>query len=404
MAAWVVAGLAMVLIYYGFFTPYVSTGVKVLVSCAAFGLFSGMLSYLSTERRIVKTLKEQGNFAIPAGRHLTVSKKIFILIISVVGMITLAILLMVLHDVYYLIGQGYSQPGIYWGILKEITFALCVLLGIALVIVRRYAANLKEIIDTQLAAMDEISQGNLETQVPILSGDEFARVAEKTNQMMEGLKERDFCRASFDQYVSPEVSRKILDDTIAPTGDFIDVTVLFCDLRDYTGFAEKHSPREVVEMLNRYFTAMERVIRQNGGVVLQFVGDEIEAVFGAPEPDPDHADHALAAALAMRAALEQFNARRREQGAVEVRHGIGIHSGNVLAGNVGSEQRKTYSMLGDTVNLASRLQTLNKQLDTTILISGETRRRVVQTDLSLRSMGNHAIRGKSESVDVYAVE
>jgi len=404
LIAWCVAGLAMVIIYYGLFIPYMSTSVKVLVGCGAFGLFSGMLSYLSSERRIVRHLKGRRSFTMPVGRHLTVSKKILILIFSVVGMIALAILLMVLLDVYYLIGQDFSRPEIYWGIFKEIAFALCVMLGIALVVVRRYAANLKEIIDTQLTAMDEISRGNLETQVPIVSGDEFARVAEKTNQMMEGLKERDFCRASFDQYVSPEVSRKILDDSIAPTGDLIDVTVLFCDLRDYTGFAEKHSPREVVEMLNQYFTAMERVVRQNGGVVLQFVGDEIEAVFGAPEPDPDHADHALAAALAMRAALAQFNDKRRKQGENDIRHGIGIHSGNVLAGNVGSEQRKTYSMLGDTVNLASRLQTLNKQLATNILISGETRQRILQSDVSLRSMGNHAIRGKRESVDVYSVE
>lgn len=404
LIAWCAAGLVMVLIYYGFFAPYVSTSVKVLVGCGAFGLFSGMLSYLSSERRVVRYLKARSSFSMPQGRHLTVSKKILILIFSVVGMIALAILLMVLLDVYYLIGQDFSRPEIYWGIFKEIAFALCVMLGIALVVVRRYAANLKEIIDTQLAAMDEISRGNLETQVPILSGDEFAQVAEKTNQMMEGLKERDFCRASFDQYVSPEVSRKILDDTIAPTGDLIDVTVLFCDLRDYTGFAEKHSPREVVEMLNHYFTAMERVIRENGGVVLQFVGDEIEAVFGAPEPDPEHADHALSASLAMRDALAQFNDTRRKRGEDDIRHGIGIHSGNVLAGNVGSEQRKTYSMLGDTVNLASRLQTLNKTLGTNILISGETRRRISQTDLSLRPMGNHAIRGKSESVDVYAVE
>jgi len=402
--AWCVAGLAMVVIYYAFFIPYMATSVKVLVGCGAFGLFSGMLSYLSSERRVVRYLKRRRSFTMPVGRHLTLSKKILILIFSVVGMIALAILLMVLLDVYYLIGQDFSRPEIYWGIFKEIAFALCVMLGIALVVVRRYAANLKEIIDTQLAAMEEISRGNLETQVPILSGDEFAQVAEKTNQMMEGLKERDFCRASFDQYVSPEVSRKILDDTIAPTGDMIDVTVLFCDLRDYTGFAEKHSPREVVEMMNQYFTAIERVVRQNGGGVLQFVGDEIEAVFGAPEPDLDHAEHALAAALAMRAALAQFNDKRRKQGEDDVRHGIGIHSGSVLAGNVGSEQRKTYSMLGDTVNLASRLQTLNKKLGTNILISGETRGRIPQTDIPMRSMGNHAVRGKSESVEVYAVE
>jgi class 3 adenylate cyclase len=403
LAAWCLAGLVMVGIYYWFFIPYVSTGIKVLVGCAAFGLFSGMLSYLATERRVVSNLKGRRNFTMPSGRHLTLSRKIFILIVSVVGMIALAILLMVLLDVYYLIGRDFSQPEIYWGIFKEIAFALVVLLGIALVVVRRFASNLKEILDTQLAAMDEISQGNLETQVPVLSGDEFARVAEKTNQMMEGLKERDLCRTSFDQYVSPEVSRKILDDRIAPSGDLIDVSVLFCDLRNYTGFAEKHNPREVVAMLNQYFTAMERVIRHNGGVVLQFIGDEIEAVFGAPEPDENHPENALAAALAMRAALADFNAERTARGENEIRHGIGIHSGHVLAGNVGSDRRKTYSMLGDTVNLASRLQTLNKKLRTDILISGETRRRVSRADIQLKSMGNHAIRGKSETVDVYAV-
>jgi len=157
-----------------------------------------------------------------------------------------------------------------------------------------------------------------------------------------------------------------------------------------------------VEMLNQYFSIMERVIRDNGGVVLQFIGDEIEAVFGAPEPDENHADHAPAAALAMRVALEGFNARRRVQGAIEIRHGIGIHSGRVLAGNVGSDQRKTYSMLGDTVNLASRLQTLNKKLATDILISGETRTRL-QTALPLKSMGSHTVKGKTEPVDVYTI-
>jgi len=403
LTAWTVAGLVMVFIYYVFFIPFASTGIKVLVGCAAFGIFSGMLGYLSTERRIVRTLKGCRTFSMPSGSLLTVSKKIFVLIVTVLGIMAFSILLMVLLDVYYLIGQDFSQPEIYWGIFKEIAFALCVLLGISMVIVRRYGSNLTEILDTQLAAMDEISRGNLEKQVPILSSDEFARVAEKTNLMMLGLKERDFCRSSFDKYVSPEISRKILNDAIAPSGEILDVTILFADLRDFTGFAEKRSPMAVVEMINRYFTEMEGVISNHGGVVLQFIGDEIEAVFGALEPEGNHPDQAVAAALAMRAAMQRLNAERRERGEMEIHHGIGIHSGPVLAGNVGSSTRKTYSMLGDTVNLASRLQVLNKKLATDILISGETRNRLVLSDIPLRPMGPHTVKGKTEAVVVYAV-
>jgi adenylate cyclase len=403
LMTWLAAALVMVFIYYFFFIPYASTGIKVLVGCMAFGMFSGMLGYLSTERRIVSKFKGRKTFSMPPGNLLTVSKKIIVLIVTVVGMMAFAILLMVLLDVYYLIGQNFSQPEIYWGIFKEIAFALCVLLGISLLIVRRYASNLKEILDTQLAAMDEISRGNLEKQVPILSSDEFAQVAEKTNQMMLGLKERDFCKSSFDQYVSPEVSRKILNDAIAPAGEILEVSILFSDLRNFTGFAEKRSPQAVVELMNRYFSEMEVVISKHGGVVLQFIGDEIEAVFGAPEPDENHPEQAVAAAMEMRAALRRLNAERREQGDSEIRHGIGIHSGPVLAGNVGSSKRKTYSMLGDTVNLASRLQALNKKLATDILISGETGKRLIRSKTRLRPMGQHTVKGKTETVDVYAV-
>ncbi len=156
-------------------------------------------------------------------------------------------------------------------------------------------------------------------------------------------------------------------------------------------------------MINHYFSAMEKAVRENGGVVLQFIGDEVEAVFGAPEPDASHPDHAVAAALSMRAAMQALNTQRREAGEVEIRHGVGVHSGPVLAGNVGSEQRRTYSMFGDTVNLASRLQSLNKELGTDILISGETRKRLRVTDVPLQSMGRPSVKGKAESVEVYKV-
>ena len=403
LAAWMSAGLIMVFIYYVFLLPYVATAIKVLGGCFALGLFSGMLSYLATERRIAQWLQRAETFSLPSGKLLRVSHKIVILIVTVLGMMAVTILLMMLLDVYYLIGQNFSRPEIYWGIFKEIAFALCVLLGISLLIVRRYASNLRTTLDTQLAAMEEISRGNLEKQVPILSRDELARVADQTNQMMQGLKERDLCRTRFDEYVSPEISRKILDDEIAPGGDLLEVSVLFCDIRNYTGFAEKRSPNEVVDTLNRYFSAMADVIQSHGGVVLQFIGDEIEAVFGAPETDDRHPDQAVAAALEMRTALDRLNDRGRQSGYHEIRHGIGIHSGEVLAGNVGSSDRKTYTMLGDTVNLASRIQVLNKQLGTDILISAETQRRLQGSSIHLRPMGRHAIRGKSEAVAIYAV-
>jgi len=403
VAAWMTAGLIMVFIYYVFFLPYFATAIKVLGGCLALGIFSGMLSYLATERHIARWLQNMEVFSLPSGKQLRVSMKIVILIVMVLGMMAVTILLMVLLDVYYLIGQDLSRPEIYWGIFKEIVFALCVLLGISLLIVRRYASNLSAMLDTQLAAMEEISRGNLEKQVPILSSDELARVAEQTNQMLQGLKEREFCRSRFDEYVSPEISRKILDDEISPGGDIVDVTILFCDIRNYTGFAEERSPNEVVDTLNRYFGAMADVIQSHGGVVLQFIGDEIEAVFGAPEADDRHPDRAVAAALDMRSALDRLNAQGRLSGDAEIRHGIGIHSGQVLAGNVGSSDRKTYTMLGDTVNLASRIQVLNKKLGTDILVSAETQRRLQRSTIQLKSMGRHAIRGKSKAVAIYTV-
>jgi class 3 adenylate cyclase len=402
VAAWGTAGLIMVLIYYVFFLPYAATLIKVLGGCLALGVFSGMLSYLAAERRVARWLQSAERFSLPPGNLLRISKKMVLLIVTVLGIMAVTILLMVLLDVYYLIGRDVSRPEIYWGIFKEIAFALCVLLGISLLIVRRYASNLKTMLDSQLAAMEEISRGNLEKQVPILSRDELARVADQTNRMLQGLKERDFCRSRFNEYVSPEISRKILDDEIAPSGDLIDVTILFCDIRNYTGFAEKRSPNEVVETLNRYFSAMADVIQSHDGVVLQFIGDEIEAVFGAPEPDDRHPVRAVAAALDMRRALGRLNRQGRQSGEPEIRHGIGIHSGLVLAGNVGSPDRKTYAMLGDTVNLASRIQVLNKQLGTDILVSEKTWQRLKQSNAQLKFMGRHAIRGKSEDVAIYA--
>jgi len=156
----------------------------------------------------------------------------------------------------------------------------------------------------------------------------------------------------------------------------------------------------VVRDLNEYFTEMEAAIRAQRGLVLQYIGDEIEAVFGAPLSAPDHADRALAAALEMRARLAALNVRRTEAGKPPLRNGIGIHSGTVLAGSIGSAERTTYALVGDAVNLASRIQGLNKELGTEILVSEATRSRL-RADAALEQLPAVRVKGKSVEVSVY---
>ena len=221
--------------------------------------------------------------------------------------------------------------------------------------------------------------------------------------MVTGLKEKDFCELSFGKYVTPEISDKILKGEISLEGELSEVTILFCDLRGYTSFVERKDPKDVVRFLNAYFTEMHSVIRRYNGIVLQYIGDEIEAVFGAPINEPNHPEMAILSALEMRKHLEDLNRKREEAGEDPVRHGIGIHTGVVLAGSVGSPKRLVYAMVGDTVNLASRIQNLNKKFGTDILISIATKELLRGKNFTFKSLGQTPIRGKREEIEIFSV-
>jgi class 3 adenylate cyclase len=135
---------------------------------------------------------------------------------------------------------------------------------------------------------------------------------------------------------------------------------------------EKHHPKQVVTIMNQYFNEMTLAINANKGLILQYVGDEIEAVFGAPIDFDDHPDRAVKTALEMRRRLGALNKRLEHQGFAPLSHGIGIHSGAVLAGNIGSQERMSYALVGDTVNSASRIEGLTRQYDCDIIISQTT--------------------------------
>lgn len=405
LVQWGVLGLGISAFYVGYLGSPLLTGAKLLLGCVAFGLLGGVLCFLWMEGRIIEYLGKT-TFVVPTSpqKIFSVSDKMMFFLIIVLGFMATAILLMVFMDISYLLEQkGSSDTEIYLGVFNEIVFAFGVLLFLSFLILRKYARNLKAVLSLQVEVLQKISLGNYDSPAPVVTNDEFGLIAAKTNEMIKGLKERDLCRLSFGRYLTPEVSQKILNGEISLGGELKDVTILFCDLRGYTTFAEGRDPEEVVAFLNEYFTQMEQAIRAHQGIVLQYIGDEIEAVFGAPLDLPGHPEKAVLAALEMRERLEALNRQRDAAGQGRVAHGIGIHTGMVFAGSVGSRERLTYAMVGDPVNTASRIQTLNKELGTDILISKTTKDRLSAGRFSLVSQGTTSLRGKSETIEIYAV-
>ena len=161
-------------------------------------------------------------------------------------------------------------------------------------------------------------------------------------------------------------------------------------------------PEEVIKSMRAYFTAMQKAIRMHQGLVLQYVGDEIEAVFGVPLGYADHADKAVLAALEMRKRLEELNSRRKKEGKAPFRHGIGIHTGIVLAGNTGSQDRLSYALIGDTVNLASRIEQLTKAFRCDILVGEETVKRL-ELSFQMKAETPQKVKGYSRPLTVYRV-
>jgi adenylate cyclase len=293
-----------------------------------------------------------------------------------------------------------AAPQIVENMLAFIVFIVAVgtlaAIGLSLYVAGSVAGPLGQL----RTAMRDVEQGDLDTSCPVVTNDEIGAVTEGFNRMVGGLREREFLKETFGKYVSREIRDEILAGRVSLEGQAQEVTILFADLRDFTPWVEATSPREVVRDLNAYFTEMDQAIRAHRGLVLQFIGDEIEAAFGAPVSDPAHAEMAVAAALEMRRRLAAWNAERVRAGKAELRHGIGIHTGSVLAGNIGSAERHAYALVGDPVNLASRIQSLNKEFGSDILVSGETRRRL-NGRFELVQLPAVRVKGKSVEVEVY---
>jgi len=249
-------------------------------------------------------------------------------------------------------------------------------------------------------AMQEVAKGNLEVNINVVSNDEIGTLGEGFGRMVTGLKESEVVKESFGKYISREVRDEILAGNVPLDGEMKRATMLFSDLRGFTPFVESTHPKKVVAIMNQYFSEMAEAIKENQGLILQFVGDEIEAVFGAPVPYDDHPDMAVRAALAMKQRLESLNKRLRTQNIQPIRHGIGVHTGAVLAGIIGSKERSSYALVGDTVNLASRIQDLTKDFSCQIILS-QTTHDLITGSYEMEQLSAVKVKGKSQDVMVY---
>jgi adenylate cyclase len=268
------------------------------------------------------------------------------------------------------------------------------------------SGNLRRPLKDIIGVLQEVRNGRFDQKVRVTSNDEIGYTGDAINDMTEGLIERDLIKDTFGKYVAKEVRDEVLSGRTPLDGEKKEVTVLFSDLRDFTPMTEQNDPKTVVKIMNAYFKEMAEAIQEQGGLVLQFIGDEIYAVFGAPIFRQDHPVRAFRAGLQMRQRLNTLNSRFKERGWPTLGHGIGIHTGEALAANIGSPDRLSYLLVGDTVNLASRLQSLTKTVGTQMIISATTHARLGPDDKNntpLRPLENLSLKGKSAPVEAFAV-
>jgi adenylate cyclase len=220
---------------------------------------------------------------------------------------------------------------------------------------------------------------------------------------IEGREKRQVKRL-FSRYVPRDVYEQLMADPerAALGGKRRVMTVLFSDVRGFTTMSENATPEEVVAQLNEYFSRMVDVLFEHRGTLDKFVGDMVMGLFGAPVDDADHAEHAVQAALAMTRALDELNQRWAAAGRPVLDIGIGISTGEMVAGNIGSNAIMSYTVIGDTVNLGARLESLNKDYATRIIISDATRA-ALKGQYHLRPLGEVVVKGKSQPVAVFEV-
>ncbi len=385
--------------------PIHESGPKVVIGFITFGFFIGLDLALARERKsgeaIIKNYIEMPETA----RYTSLTRKFSGFALATVFLVGTVLILTVVKDVYWLSEVDMDTSGMHaqFLIVLEIGFILLLLCGYILNIIISYTRNIRFFFDNETRVLRQVRDGDLSSRVPPLTRDEFAEIADHTNTMIDGLRERDRIKSVLGKAVSPTIARRLIEQEehgMSLGGSMQTLVILFSDIRNFTTYTEANPPEMVIKDLNLWFTEAIQAIQNHGGIVDKFIGDGILAVFGL-DGDMAACRNAVDCATEMQARLNTLTPKL----CAPMQIGIGIHKGDVLAGIVGSPERLEFTVVGDVVNTASRIEGMTRDLGTYILIS-----EAVQSDLKSsmalsewRDYGQQKLKGKAESVRLFGI-
>lgn len=287
-------------------------------------------------------------------------------------------------------------------IQRIILFITIIALGSAILFIYVFSKSLTRPIGRLMDAAITIQGGDFSVNVPETTRDEIGKLSASFTQMASGLAEREKIKDAFGKFVNKELAELVMKGELKLGGERKEVAVFFSDIRSFTAISEKLQPEEVVEFLNEYMTLMVDCVNQTHGSVDKFIGDAIMAVWGAPLSYGNDTENAINGALLMRKALLKFNEGRGGDKKPVIKIGSGINTGAVLAGQIGSNDKMEYTVIGDAVNLASRIESLNKPFGTDLLISSDAYK-LVKDIFVVEPMKKIKVKGKSQPQQIYAV-
>jgi adenylate cyclase len=273
--------------------------------------------------------------------------------------------------------------------------SLAVALTVAFVFTFLLTASVVSPIRRLQKATVRVAGGDLTTRVPVSGSDETGALTRAFNVMVSGLQERERLRDAFGSFVDPGLAEQVAREGTDLRGEELEVSILFMDVRGFTTLSERAAARDVVSMLNRLYDIVVPVILRHGGHANKFIGDGLLAVFGAPTRHEDHADRAVAAALEI---ADRINAGA----AGDLRIGLGVNSGTVVVGTIGGGGRLDFTVIGDVVNTAARVESATRQTGDDLLITGETHARLRAGEARWEERPAMPLKGKSEDVALYA--